>query len=156
MKTSRKIFALNVLCRPQKKRLPARANVLSEAAMTGIYTTKYLINLSSASNHRCSTLGVISLTVTGAEHSCCTLFVVEKSLGADAILGCQDIDQQVENIAIRRRICVLVNGDAVPIVRRRIQPLREECSTELPVIGLSERVPTDFVKTAERKVIEYG
>eukprot|EP00171_Calliarthron_tuberculosum_P003874 IDg3874t1 len=96
-----------------------RAALLPRETLDSIDISREVVNLASASNHRLDVLGIVSLTVTVGTQTNRIPFVVVSQLGADAILGCSYIDQAIEDIKCQKRGVLLMNGDFVPVIRRR-------------------------------------
>lgn len=96
-----------------------RAALLSPETISSLDTKREVVNLASASNHRLDVLGIVILTVTVGTQTNRVPFVVVKQLGADAILGCSYMDQAIEDIKCQKRGVLLLNGDFVPVTRRR-------------------------------------
>ena len=104
-----------------------RLKCCPEQALKALDTQREIVNLRSASNHSLETIGVVHLTVTVGSHSARTPFVVVRNLGADVLLGCTYIDQNVETIKPRGRTVELINGDVVPVIRRQaLRPIESQ------------------------------
>lgn len=96
-----------------------RANVLPEEVLRNLDKSREIVNLTSASKHRLTTLGLVRLCVQVGAYVTMQTFIVVRELAADVILGCSFIDSHVEEIKIRKRTVVLSHGSTVPILRRR-------------------------------------
>lgn len=94
-----------------------------------------MVNLTSASNHRIEVLGMVKLSVTIATYTARVPFVVVRTLGADALLGCEYQDLHVETIKPRRRTCESDNGDVAPIIRRAAARPRLVSLDEPNIVG---------------------
>jgi len=75
-----------------------RADLLPADAKAKINKTRRIVHLSSASNHRLNTLGIIYLTGTIAKYTVRQPFVVVEKLDADVILGATYIGEHIESV----------------------------------------------------------
>lgn len=115
-----------------------RADLLTPEKLSKISKDQNIVNLASASGHSLDVLGLINLPVRIGKQVTTTTFVVSRALNADILLGCHYIDKAVEDIHIQRRTIELINGEILPIARRRATTPTLKSSNESPF--LSERV----------------
>lgn len=104
-----------------------RAAILPREVLNSIDTTREVVNLASASNHRLDVLGIVNLSVTVGTQTNRVPFAIVNQLGADAIFGCSYIDHAIEDIKCQKRGVLLLNGDFIPVIRRRdAAPVRHD------------------------------
>lgn len=109
-----------------------RADLLPPAALEACDKDREVVNLSSASNHRLETLGVLHLTVKIGNFTARQPFVVVRQLGADALLGCTFIDKHVQQVRPKMKMVELNDGTRAPIQRRPQVAATSRSSTENP------------------------
>ena len=95
-----------------------RADLLPDDVIHRLNTTRKVVNLRSASTHQISVLGITHLTVEVNGYRCRQPFVVVRQLTSDVIIGTTFIDEHVENIWVRQRKVILLDGTEIPIQRR--------------------------------------
>ena len=111
-------------------------------------TSRELVNLASASNHRLDTLGVAVLTVTTGTYTTRQPFIVVRQLGTDVILGCTYIDSSIDSIGVRKRVVTMRNGDSFPILRQVAMDPTEKAMDTCPHVS-PQASPNRFLKVAK-------
>ena len=96
-----------------------RADLLPEPVLHKLDTSREVVNLSSASGHGLDVLGITRLSVKVGSQVTTHDFVVSRQLSTDVLLGCHFIDNAVEDIHVQLRTVELLNGELLPIVRRK-------------------------------------
>ena len=106
------------------------------------------MKLTTASGDDLPTLGVINLYVKINTYVCQQPFVVVDSLSADVLLGATFIQQHVNNIWIRRRSLVLVDGTTAPI---QLRTQSDVTSNGVNYITVPTRVPETPLRVCKNR-----
>ncbi len=101
-----------------------RADLLPQAALASCDSSRNIVNLSSASNHRLNTIRVVTLTVMVDSYTARQPFVVVRKLGADALSSYR----HVKSVRPRMKFIELEDGTRVTI-RQRPQMVPGDRST---------------------------
>ena len=124
-----------------------RADQLESDTLSSLETSRELINLASASNHRFETLGIAVLTVTTGTCTTRQPFIVFSQLGTDVILGCTYTDSSIDTIGVRKRVETIRNGDSFPILRQVAMDPTEKAMDTCPHVS-PQVSPNRFLKGA--------
>jgi len=130
-----------------------RADLLSAELLHQIDKDQNIVNLASASGHSLDVLGIISIPVRIGNHVSSTKFVVSRALNADVLLGCHYIDKEVEDIRVQRRTMELINGDIVPIARRRATEPTLKSTPESPHLSARVRSSPHLLRCTKTTVV---
>lgn len=121
--------------------------------MDNLDLSREIVNLTSASQHRLDSLGIVTFTVTVATQTTRSPFGAVRSLGKDIIFGCHYINRAVEYIQVQRRCIAFMNGSHAPIVHRRAT-IPTTGSSKEPKL-LTRRSPTqrNVVHCAQKTIL---
>lgn len=104
------------------------------------------MDLRTASGAPLPTMGVINLYVKVGTYTCRKQFVVVDILSADVLLGATFIQQNVDNIWIRRRQLILTDGTAVPL---QLRISTGSTAETVNYITLPNKVPETMIRIAK-------
>ena len=125
-----------------------RAYQLDRDTLSSLDTSRELVNLASASNHRLGTLGVAVLTFTTGTYTMRQPFIVVRQLGTDVILGCTYIDSSIDSIGVRKRVVTMRNGDSFPTLLQVAMDPAEKAMDTYPHVS-PQASPNRFLKVAK-------
>lgn len=131
-----------------------RLSALPPPLRSQINSSRAIVNLQSASRHKITTLGVVTLTVRVGTYEARQPFAVVRNLAVEAILVCTYIDKHVEPLRVRRQYVQFVDGSTTPILRRlsRVPTFPSEEDLRVP----SSPIPERFVRAARRVTLPPG